>query len=226
VIAPDLPLTRDDCRFALAGHQSHAPAALLHAAAARLGAARPDVYGKGEALAAFEQKIAAVLGHAAAVFVPSGTMAQQIALRIVAEHSGRRAFAGHPTNHIVLHEHAGFARLHGLAFVPLGSAERLATLDDVRAIRERIGTLLIELPQREIGGELPPWDELVAIVAEARARGWHLHLDGARLWECGPAFARPYAEIGQLFDTVYVSFYKRTGRSRRRDARRFGGLRG
>jgi threonine aldolase len=68
--------------------------------------------------------------------------------------------------------------------------------------------LLLELPQRELGGQLPDWDDLVAQTSWARERGIALHLDGARLWEAGPFYARPYAEIAGLFDSAYVSFYK------------------
>jgi threonine aldolase len=170
-----------------------------------------DVYGDGAALNAFEAKIAALLGKEAAVFMPSGTMAQQIALRIVADRTGVRAWAGHPTNHLVVHERDGYARLHDLAFVPLATNVAVLTAEHVEKLREPAATLLVELPQRELGGELPTWEELVATVDAAKARGMHVHLDGARLWECGPHFARPYAEISALFDTVYVSFYKGIG---------------
>jgi threonine aldolase len=211
VIAPQTLLTRSDCPDAIAYHRETSPAQILRLAADRLADGARDVYGTGAALNAFERKIAAVLGKDAAVFMPSGTMAQQIALRMVADRRARRAFGAHATNHVVLHERDGFARLHGLEFVAVGSPVALITLDDVRAVCEPIASLLLELPQRELGGELPAWEDLVAISTHARDRGWHLHLDGARLWECGPAYGRPYAQIAALFDTVYVSFYKGIG---------------
>lgn len=80
-----------------------------------------------------------------------------------------------------------------------------------RGCTEQIGTLLIELPQRELGGLLPTWEELVALTGWAREQGIALHMDGARLWESQPWFDRPYAEIVGLFDTAYVSFYKGIG---------------
>jgi threonine aldolase len=70
---------------------------------------------------------------------------------------------------------------------------------------------VLELPQRELGGRLPEWDDLVAQTGWARERGIALHMDGARLWEAGPFYERPYEEIAGLFDTVYVSFYKGLG---------------
>ena len=76
---------------------------------------------------------------------------------------------------------------------------------------EPLAALVIELPQREIGGRLPSWDDLVAQVEHARSRGAAVHLDGARIWEAGPFYGRPLAEIAALFDSVYVSFYKGLG---------------
>jgi threonine aldolase len=85
------------------------------------------------------------------------------------------------------------------------------TLDDLTAIAEDPAALLIELPQRDIGGQQPAFDDLSAQVAWARERGAATHLDGARLWESAAGYCRPPAEIAALFDTVYVSFYKGIG---------------
>ena len=71
--------------------------------------------------------------------------------------------------------------------------------------------LLLELPQRDLGGQLPAWEDLVAQTAWARDRGAAVHLDGARLWEASAGYDRTPAEIAGLFDTVYVSFYKGIG---------------
>lgn len=204
-------LTRADCRFAISGHEYVPPAEALQRVAERAQGADRDVYGAGTSLNHFENRIAEFLGKEAAVFMPSGTMAQQIVLRITADRTRNRAFAAHPTTHVVLHEQSGFHMLHQLQFIPIGMADVPLTLDSVKALQEPFSTLLLELPQREIGGSLPTWDELMAIAAHAKEERWHLHLDGARLWECGPYYARSYAEIVHPFDTVYVSFYKGLG---------------
>lgn len=170
--------------------------------------AKADRYGTGKLIESFESEIAQLLGKEAAVFMPSGTMCQPIALRIWCERRGRKRIAYHPTCHLELHEHDAYQRLHGLERILLGSEERLFTLDDLRRVPEPLGALLIELPQREIGGQLPSWDELVAITTWAREHGIATHLDGARLWECQPFYQCEYREIAALFDTVYVSFYK------------------
>ncbi len=170
-----------------------------------------DVYGDHGTVALLETEVRTLLGKPAAVFMPSGTMAQQIALRIHAERRHRQVIAFHPTCHLELHEDKAYQRLHGLVGRTVGDARELLTLEDLREIREPLAALLIELPQREIGGCLPAWDDLVAQVSWAREQGAAVHLDGARLWESGPFYDRPLAEIAALFDTLYVSFYKGLG---------------
>ena len=170
-----------------------------------------DRYGQGELIARFESEIAALLGKEAAVFMPSGTMCQQIALRIWASRRGTRNVVFHPKCHLETHEEKGYQRLHGLHGILAGSADTLLTLDDLKAISEPVGALLLELPQRDLGGQLPGWEALNEIISWARERGIPTHLDGARLWECRPFYGREYTEIAQLFDSVYVSFYKILG---------------
>jgi threonine aldolase len=172
---------------------------------------RPDMYGSGTRIERLEQRVAELLGKEAAAFMPTGTMAQQIALRIWSERKHCHTVAFHPTCHLEIHEHKGYALLHGLHGRLVGDPNQLLTLAELEAIDEPLAALLLELPQREIGGLLPEWDDLLAQTAWARERGVALHLDGARLWEAGPFYGRPYAEIAALFDTVYVSFYKGLG---------------
>jgi threonine aldolase len=170
-----------------------------------------DHYGQGEVITSFERDVAALLGKEAAVFMPSGTMCQQIALRIWAQRRGTANVAFHPKSHLEIHEEKAYQRLHGLNGILVGQADRLLTLDDLKAIKEPVGTLLIELPQRDLGGQLPDWETLNEIIEWARKHDIRTHLDGARLWECRPFYGREYAEIAGLFDTVYVSFYKILG---------------
>ena len=157
--------------------------------------------------------MAALLGKPAAAFMPSGTMAQQIALRIAVERAGINHVAMHPTSHLELHEERAYAHLHGLRVTLLGPRQRpVARQPTWRRVPERLAALLVELPAREIGGRLPAWDDLVALATLARSRGIHLQMDGARLWEAREAYApRTHADIAALFDSVYVSFYKGIG---------------
>ena len=170
-----------------------------------------DRYGEGELITSFEADVAKLLGKEAAVFMPSGTMCQQIALRIWTDRRKLPHVAFHPTCHLEIHEQQAYRRLHNLESTLVGPAHRMLTLEDLKAIAEPIGALLLELPQREIGGQLPDWEELNTIIAWAQEKGIATHLDGARLWECQPFYRREYAEIAGLFDSVYVSFYKALG---------------
>jgi len=199
---------RSQCDRFLLGHGPHTPAQLLAAISPQLGI---DRYGAGGAVAALEAEICKVLGKPAAVFMPSGTMAQQIALRIHADRRSSRVVAFHPTCHLEIHEDKAYQRLHDLVGVTVGNPRTLFTLDDLRAVKEPLAAVMWELPQREIGGVLPSWEELKAQVAYVRKRGAAVHLDGARLWESTPFYGKTPAKIAALFDTVYVSFYKGLG---------------
>jgi threonine aldolase len=200
------------CDRWLGSRQPITAADRLRAAADALAAGDwPDHYGEGELVEAFEDRVARLLGFEAAAVFPSGTMAQQIALRIHCETHAADTIAFHPTCHLELHEHAGYQYLHGLRAELVGDRDRLITLADLEELPGRLGALLLELPQREIGGRLPEWDELVAQIEWARAGGVATHLDGARIWEAAPYYGRPHAELAGLFDTVYVSLYKGLG---------------
>lgn len=197
------------CERWLGQRRPASAAELLRAAAAALPPnAWPDHYGEGEFVETFELRIAELFGTQAAALLPSGTMAQQIALRIHCDRRGLSTVAFHPTCHLELHEHGGYAHLHNLKAELIGDRDRLIALEDLEALGVPIGALLIELPQREIGGRLPEWEDLLAQIQWARDRNVATHLDGARIWESAPYYDRAYSEIGALFDTLYVSLYK------------------
>jgi threonine aldolase len=200
------------CERFLGGHGPMRPHdELLALATATAADEQADVYGKGALIEEFEREVATILGTEAALFLPTGTMAQQIALRIWAERKGIDTVAYHPMCHVETKEEKGYQRLHGLHARLVGDARRLMTLEDLQEVAEPLAALLIELPQRDLGGQLPTWEELRAQTAWARERGAAVHMDGARLWESAPYYGRSYAEIGALFDSVYVSFYKGVG---------------
>lgn len=196
------------CQRFLQLHGRRSPAELLADIAPDVGM---DRYGHGGVVAELEAETADVLGKPAAVFLPSGTMAQQAVLRVHTDHRGRSTFVCHPACHLEWREGRGYQRLHGLACHPAGDIRLPLTVSDLEAVAEAPAALLLELPQRDLGGHLPSWESLTAQVAWARRRGAAVHLDGARLWECGPFYQRTPAEIAAPFDTVYVSFYKGLG---------------
>jgi threonine aldolase len=186
------------------------PAGTFRALAGRAGATG-DIYGGGESVKRLEARVAALLGKEAAVVYPSGTMAQQVALRIWSDRAGVPTVAFHPQCHLETHEEMGYEWLHGLHARLVGHRDRLITADDLDKITEPVAALLLELPQRDLGGQLPAWRDLRAQVRWARANGVALHLDGARLWQCEPFYRKKLREIAALFDTVYVSLYKDLG---------------
>jgi len=204
----DLAALQAQCTRTFRGHGMQTAASMLATIPADTSL---DTYGQGGVVADLEAEICRLLGKPAAVFLPSGTMAQQAVLRVHGDARGRRNVIFHPMCHLDQHEEQGYQRLHGLIGCPAGDPNRLITLDDLTSIAEAPAALLIELPQRDIGGQQPPFDDLTAHVAWARERGAAVHLDGARLWESAAGYGRPLAEIAALFDTVYVSFYKGIG---------------
>ncbi|MEU8108234.1 beta-eliminating lyase-related protein [Nonomuraea muscovyensis] len=159
-------------------------------------------------VAELERRLADLLGKEAALFFPSGTMAQQVALRIHADRRGRRTFAAHPQSHLDVWEEQGYNAVHGLRLRRTGDLFELMTASDLAAIGEPLAAAVWELPQRDLGGLLPEWDDLCEQVALVRASGAAAHLDGARLWEAQTYYRRPFDQIAVLFDSVYVSLYK------------------
>jgi threonine aldolase len=204
----DLAALRLTCDRALAGHGPQTAADLLATVPADTAL---DRYGDGGVVTELESEVATVLGLPAAVYLPSGVMAQLSVLRVHADRRGRRAVLFHPECHLREHEDQALERLHGLIGRPVGDRNRLLLRADLDAVAEAPAALLVELPQRDLGGQLPSWDDLLAQVAWARDRGAAAHLDGARLWEAAAGYGRPPAELAGLFDTTYVSFYKGIG---------------
>ena len=199
---------RARCSVFLDGHGQVTAADLL--ASIPVGTVT-DRYGDGGVVTELEAEIAGLLGKPAALVLPSGTMAQQCVLRVHADRRQRKTVVFHPMCHLDRHEGGAYQRLHGLTGRPAGDLDRLMTTGDLTAIAEPPAALLIELPQRDLGGQQPAWEDLLAQVDWARAHGAAAHLDGARLWESAAGYGRPPGEIAALFDTVYVSFYKAIG---------------
>jgi threonine aldolase len=215
------------CTNILPGHRpEHGPALPMKAVLQELadsldGTELLDSYGTGDYLASFEAEVAALFGKEAAVFLPSGTLAQQIALRIWCGRRRNFTVAMHPSAHPETAEHGGYRFLQGIQRLQFGAPEfvgnRLLTVKDFEGLGQEPGAVLLELPYRPLGGQLPHWDDLLALRAWACERGIPLHMDGARIWQCRPFYGgtregpRGYAEIAGLFDSLYVSFYKDLG---------------
>lgn len=206
--AHDIDHVRDACTRFLPGNGNRSTADMLATIPADTVA---DRYGQGGVVAELEQEVARILGKEASLFLPSGTMAQQITLRVHADRRGRRGIVFHPWSHLDWHEERGYERLHQLHGIPAGPLGERLSLKALEAIHESPAALVLELPQRDIGGQLPSWEELAAQVNWARSQGAAVHMDGARLWEASPYYGKTPGEVAALFDTVYVSFYKGLG---------------
>lgn len=174
-----------------------------------------DIYGQGALIDGIEKEVAEIFGKEAAVFMPSGIMAQQVALRIWCEQRGNFTVAMHPTVHLEWAEHLAYQHVHRIHRLQFGSPEslrdRLLTVKDFEDLEALPGAVLLELPHRPLGGQLPVWEDLLAAATWAKEGGIPLHLDGARIWSCRPFYQKEYREIAELFDSIYVSFYKDLG---------------
>ncbi len=170
-----------------------------------------DFYGNGKLIEDFEAEVGKILGKDKSLFMPSGTMAQAMALRMWCDKKNNPNIGLHPSSHLERHEEKSYMHLHNLKGHLLGKEDRVLSLQDILNVNEKLAAVIIELPQRESGGLLPSWSELKEISQWCKNNEVIFHLDGARLWECGPYFEKSYSEICALFDSVYVSFYKGLG---------------
>ncbi len=159
--------------------------------------------------------MAETLGKEMAVFMPSGTMANHLALRLLARR-GRRVLVQRDS-HIYCDCGDCAQELSGLTLVPLAAGRTSFTFDEVAAeagreedgrVRTPVGAISIELPVRRRQGEVFDYAEMQRIAGFARDRGIGLHLDGARLFLAAPYTGIAPAAYAAPFDTVYVSLYK------------------
>ncbi|MGI5131703.1 threonine aldolase family protein [Pseudonocardia sp. CA-107938] len=206
----------DACTVSVLRGPRRTPAAAFSALAAAcsdFGITKADWYGaEGGAVELLEARVAALLGKPAAVFLPTGTMAQQAVLRVWCERRGSWRVALPDLAHPVTHEQDGPRLLHGFRFEHLTTGRTVATAAHLAAVTGDLGAAMIELPLREAGCIAPTWDELQELSTAARERGVPLHVDGARLWEVAPFYeGRALADLAGLVDSVYVSFYKGLG---------------
>jgi threonine aldolase len=174
-----------------------------------------DDYSRGGVVAELEGRIAALLGKEAAVFMPSGTLANHLALRLLAR-TGHRVLVQRES-HLYNDEGDCAQQLSGLTLVPLAAGRAGFTLDEAAAeiagppearVAIPVGAISIETPVRRMAGEAFDFAEMRRIAGFARERGLGLHLDGARLLIESVYTGIAPVDYAALFDTVYVSLYK------------------
>jgi threonine aldolase len=166
---------------------------------------------------ALEEQAAELLGHEEAVYLPTATMANQIALRILSE-PGDEVLA-ESLAHVFRYELGGPAVHSGLAMKPLESEHGILAAEQVREAINPPGdlhtaptkVLCLENTHNGGGGRVWPLDHLRGVVAEARRGGLNVHLDGARLMNASVAAGVPAADYGCEFDTVTLCLSKGLG---------------
>jgi threonine aldolase len=176
---------------------------------------KPDSYSLGGVVAQLEEKVAAALGKEFAVWLPTGTLANHLAVRILA--GEKRRVLVQQESHLLNDCGDCCQTLSGLYLVPLAPGQATFTLEQVESEAERaasgrvpvpIGAIQIETPVRRKSGEAFDLAEMKRISAWARERKIGLHLDGARLFLAAAYSGVPVQEYAKLFDTVYISMYK------------------
>jgi len=180
-----------------------------------------DVYGDDPTVAALERRTAEVLGKETAVYMPSGTMTNQLAIRAHTE-SGDTVFTG-PGAHIWFGEGGAPSPIAGVIIQPLEGERGVFTGDVLRAALP-LGepyrparwsgppTLVCtENTVNAAGGAIWPLDAQTSVIEAAREAGLATHLDGARLWHATAATGTSEAEYARGFDTVSVCFSKGLG---------------
>jgi len=185
---------------------------------ARLTAARSpaaDMYGLGGEVEEVEAWFARELGKERALFMPTGTLANQLALRALA--GERRRVVVQDVSHVYNDTGDASQSLSGLTLMPLGAERATFAWSDVERALQRtesgrvaaqVGAISIESPVRRRSGELFDRAQMLRICTQARERGIGTHLDGARLpIACAYTGLAP-AEYAAPFDTVYVSLWK------------------
>jgi threonine aldolase len=174
-----------------------------------------DEFSREGTVAELEQRIAETLGKETAVFLPSGTLANHLALRLLAVR-GRRVLVQRES-HIYNDSGDCVQELSGLTLIPLAAGSATFSLAEVEAEVRRaedgrvftpVGVISIESPVRRLHGEMFDLAEMQRIAAFAREHRIGLHLDGARIFLATAYTGIAPADYAALFDTVYVSLYK------------------
>jgi len=175
-----------------------------------------DQYGEDLTVNRLQEQVAALLGKEAALFMPSGTMANQVALRVLTR-PGDDVIVS-KESHAVWHETGGGAANAGVQFTEIGTGGLFGVADFLAALKPRGHALYppttlveIENTQNRNGGIVFPQADAVQICSAARERGIASFLDGARLWNVAVASRRPLAELAAPFDLVSVALSKGLG---------------
>ena len=174
-----------------------------------------DSYSNGGTVEALEAEFAVRLGKERAVFMPTGTLANHLAVRTLARGAGRAIVQAE--SHLFNDSGDCVQTLSGINLIPLAPGRASFTLDEVREVIGRtasgrvatpVSVISLESPVRRRFGETFDRTDMDRIVSFARQEGIRLHLDGARIFLQSAYEGRDVADYARPFDTVYVSLYK------------------
>jgi threonine aldolase len=176
-----------------------------------------DVYGEDPTVSELEERVAALLGKEAAVFVPSGSLGNQLGLRLLVK-PGQELVCD-SLAHVARAELGAAAVFSGITFRTWPAVRGRLDVDAVRElVSPNAGPYLVSTAAVEVenthnfgGGTIQPAEQVAAVQELARANGLGLHLDGARLWNAHVATGTPLAELASGFDTVSVCLSKGLG---------------
>jgi threonine aldolase len=176
----------------------------------------PDFYGNGGATQLIEEKFAKITGKEKAIFLPTGTMANQLAIKLLNENNTKVIV---PENSHIFRDEADAAQsVHHKRLIPVGKGKSYFDLNDLKneidytnnneVFKSGLGTIVIENPVRRADGTFVPLDVIKDISKYCKENNYKLHLDGARI-HIACAFNKiPLLEYASYFDTVYISLYK------------------
>ena len=179
---------------------------------------KEDAYSLGGDVERLEKKCAEMLGKEAAVFMPTGTLANHLAIRKLCGVKPRAIVQ--EQSHLYNDSGDCVTRLSNINLIPLAEGCPYFTLETLKAAVEQaesgrvinpVGAVMVESPVRRQLGQIMPFDEMKAVTDYCRDRQIGSHLDGARLYMMSGATGIPPADYAALFDTVYVSLYKYFG---------------
>jgi threonine aldolase len=164
------------------------------------------------------ERVAALLGHEAAVFLPSGTMCNHIGLRLHIRPGGDEIIL-HRSAHPIMAESGSPAALTGAMVNPLDSDDGTFTADQVRGALRQVGNryqpvsrlVHVEQTTNLMGGRVWRFEQLEAVLGVAAEHGLRTHLDGARLMNAVVASGVAASEWASLFDTAWIDFTKGLG---------------
>lgn len=180
---------------------------------------KPDFYGAGGTMGELLKAFAALTGKETAFFMPSGTLANQLAIQVLSGENSK-VFV-QEASHVFRDEADAAQSLYGKRLVPLAKGKHAFTLEELQQeisyaakgeyFKTGIGAISIEIPVRRCNAQVFPVEELKKISSWCREKGYKLHLDGARLHLAAAYSGVSVREYASYFDTVYLCLYKYLG---------------